>query len=138
MKIRHFAAAALLAAAAFGMAGMADAASGMVNVQAVLADSSDFKKANESVAAERDQLRKEFGEKAKDLNDQQKQELAQQYQKQLVEKEKAAIGPVNEKLRAAVEKAAKDKNVDIVVVAGGLMYGKIDVDLTNDVKANMK
>ena len=46
--------------------------------------------------------------------------------------------PINEKLKAAVEKAAKAKNVDTVVVAGGLMYGKADVDLTADVQANMK
>ena len=131
-------AAALLLAASFGMAGMADAASGIVNVQAVLAGSSDFKAANQSVAAERDQLRKEFADKSKNMNDQQKAELAQQYQKQLVEKERAVMGPFNEKLRAAVEKAAREKNVDLVIAAGGIMYGTADEDLTDAVKAEMK
>lgn len=131
-------AAALLLAASFGMAGMADAASGIVNVQAVLAGSSDFKAANQSVAAERDQLRKEFADKSKNMNDQQKAELAQQYQKQLVEKERAVMGPFNEKLRAAVEKAAKEKKVDLVIAAGGIMYGTADEDLTDAVKAEMK
>lgn len=131
-------AAALLLAASFGMAGMADAASGIVNVQAVLAGSSDFKAANQSVAAERDQLRKEFADKSKNMNDQQKAELAQQYQKQLVEKERAVMGPFNEKLRAAVEKAAKEKKVGLVIAAGGIMYGTADEDLTDAVKAEMK
>ena len=138
MKMKKQLAAALLLAASFGMAGMADAASGIVNVQAVLAGSSDFKAANQSVAAERDQLRKEFADKSKNMNDQQKAELAQQYQKQLVEKERAVMGPFNEKLRAAVEKAAKEKKVDLVIAAGGIMYGTADEDLTDAVKAEMK
>lgn len=138
MKMKKTLAAALLLAASFGMAGMADAASGIVNVQAVLAGSSDFKAANQSVAAERDQLRKDFAEKSKDMNDQQKADLAKQYQKQLVEKERSVMQPFNEKLRAAVEKAAKEKKVDLVIAAGGVMYGKADVDLTADVQAQMK
>ena len=46
--------------------------------------------------------------------------------------------PVQEKFKAAVEKAAKDKKVDTVVAPGGLLYGTVDVDLTADVQRNMK
>lgn len=131
-------AAVIAAAGTFGAFGMADAATGVVNVNAVLASSNDFKSAQQSVLAERDSLQKSFADKSKDLSDADRQKLAQDYQKQLQQKEQDAMKPVNEKLRAAVEKAAKAKNVDTVVVAGGLMYGKADVDLTQDVQANMK
>ena len=46
------------------------------------------------------------------------------------------MGPIQAKFRAAIEKAAKAKDVDMVVNAGSVVYG--GVDLTQDVKANMK
>ena len=138
MNTKKYAAAALVMAGALGVMGTADAATGVVNVNAVLASSSDFQNAQKSVIAERDSLQKSFADKAKDMSAEDKQNLAKDYGQQLQKKEQDAMKPINDKLKAAVEKAAKAKNVDTVVVAGGLMYGKADVDLTEDVKANMK
>ena len=45
--------------------------------------------------------------------------------------------PIQDNFKAAVEKAAKAKKID-VVVPGGIIYGTISADLTEDVKANMK
>ncbi len=132
------AAVAIAAAGTFGAFGVADAATGIVNVNAVLSQSSEFKNAQQSVVAKRDSLQKSFADKSKDMSAEDRQKLAQDYGQQLQKAEQESMKPVMDKLKAAVEKAAKAKNVDTVVVAGGLMYGKADVDLTADVQANMK
>ena len=46
--------------------------------------------------------------------------------------------PIRDNFKAAVEKVAKAKKIDTVVVPGGIIYGTISADLTEDVKANMK
>lgn len=139
MNTKKIIAATIIAAAGtFGVFGMADAATGVVNTNAVLAASSDFKNAQQAVREERASLQKSFADKAKNLDDAGKQALYKEYSQQLVKKEQSVFKPIHDKFVAAVEKAAKAKNVDTVVDAGGLYYGKADVDLTEDVKANMK
>lgn len=138
MSMKKIFAAAILGAAVLGFAGTADAATGIVNVQAVLSQNAQFQKAGKEVAAEQAKLQKEFNDKSKNMNDKDKQALAQKLNQQLAEKENSAMKPIQDKFKAAVEKAAKDKNVDTVVAPGGILYGTVDVDLTADVTANMK
>ncbi len=131
-------AAALLAAGTFGAAGMADAATGIVNVNAVLQGSADFQKAGKELAGEQQKLQNQYNDKSKNMTNEQKAALAKELNQKLAEKEKDLMTPVQEKFKAAVEKAAKDKKVDTVVAPGGLLYGTVDVDLTADVQKNMK
>lgn len=65
-----------------------------------------------------------------------KQALGQKLNQQLAQKENEVMAPIQAKFRAAVEKAAKDKGVDLVINARDVIYGGID--LTDAVKANMK
>lgn len=127
---------AMLAAASLGLMGSADAASGYVNVEAVLASSPAFVQAGRSLVAEQQKLQKEFNEKSKSMSDKDKQALAQKMNQQLAQYEAQLMGPIQSKFRVAIEKAAKAKDVDMVVNAGSVVYG--GVDLTQDVKANMK
>lgn len=127
---------AMLAAASLGLMGSADAASGYVNVEAVLASSPAFVQAGRSLAVEQQKLQKEFNEKSKSMSDKDRQALAQKMNQQLAQYEAQLMGPIQAKFRAAIEKAAKAKDVDMVVNAGSVVYG--GVDLTQDVKANMK
>ena len=60
---------AMLAAASLGLMGSADAASGYVNVEAVLASSPAFVQAGRSLVAEQQKLQKEFNEKSKSISD---------------------------------------------------------------------
>lgn len=53
---------AMLAAASLGLMGSADAASGYVNVEAVLASSPAFVQAGRSLVVEQQKLQKEFNE----------------------------------------------------------------------------
>ncbi len=138
MHMKHIAMAALMAAASFGLMGSADAAVGQVNVGAVLQSSQAFQKAGQTYAAEQKKAQDQFDKQSKSMNDQEKKALAEKLSADLAKKEADLMKPVQDSMKAAVEKAAKDKKVDTVISAGSLMYGKVDVDLTEDVKANMK
>lgn len=129
---------AMLLAGTFGAMGMADAATGIVNVNAVLSGNAAFQKAGKTVAAEQQKLQKEYNEKSKGMNDADKKALEQKLNQQLAQKENEVMKPIQDNFKAAVEKAAKAKKIDTVVVPGGIIYGAISADLTEDVKANMK
>ena len=129
---------AILIAGTFGAMGMADAATGIVNVNAVLSGNAAFQKAGKTVAAEQQKLQKEYNEKSKDMSDADKKALEQKLNQQLAQKENEVMKPIQDNFKAAVEKAAKAKKIDTVVVSGGIIYGTISADLTEDVKANMK
>ena len=129
---------AMLLAGTFGAMGMADAATGIVNVNAVLSGNAAFQKAGKTVAAEQQKLQKEYNEKSKGMNDADKKALEQKLNQQLAQKENEVMKPIQDNFKAAVEKAAKAKKIDTVVVPGGIIYGTIAADLTEDVKANMK
>lgn len=129
---------AILIAGTFGAMGMADAATGIVNVNAVLSGNAAFQKAGKTVAAEQQKLQKEYNEKSKGMNDADKKALEQKLNQQLAQKENEVMKPIQDKFKAAVEKAAKAKKIDTVVVPGGIIYGIISADLTEDVKTNMK
>lgn len=129
---------AMLLAGTFGAMGLADAATGIVNVNAVLSGNAAFQKAGKTVAAEQQKLQKEYNEKSKDMNDADKKALEQKLNQQLAQKENEVMKPIHDSFKAAVEKAAKAKKIDTVVVPGGIIYGTISADLTEDVKANMK
>ncbi|MDY6086847.1 MAG: OmpH family outer membrane protein, partial [Succiniclasticum sp.] len=70
------------------------------------------------------------------LSDKEKQALGEKLNRQLAEKEKQLMTPIQEKLKMAIAKAAKEKSVDIVINAREVVYGGID--LTESVKKNMK
>lgn len=139
MNMKKFAVAgAMLLAGTFGAMGMADAATGIVNVNAVLSSNAAFQKAGKTVAAEQQKLQKEYNEKSKGMNDADKKALEQKLNQQLAQKENEVMKPIQDNFKAAVEKVAKAKKIDTVVVPGGIIYGAISADLTEDVKANMK
>ena len=119
---------AMLLAGTFGAMGMADAATGIVNVNAVLSSNAVFQKAGKTVAAEQQKLQKEYNEKSKDMNDADKIALEQKLNQQLAQKENEVMKPIQDKFKAAVEKAAKAKKIDTVVVPGGIIYGTISAD----------
>lgn len=129
---------AVLLAGTFGAMGMADAATAVVNVNAVLQSNAAFQQAGKTVVAEQQKLQKQYNEESKNMNDQDKKALEQKLNQQLAQKENEVMKPIQDKFKAAVEKAAKAKKIDTVVVPGGLLYGTVSADLTEDVKANMK
>ena len=126
----------MMAAASLGMMAQADAASGYVNVEDVLSSTPAFMQAGKTVVSEQQKLQNQFKEQSKYMSDKDKQALGQKLNQQLAQKENEVMAPIQAKFRAAVEKAAKDKGVDMVINARDVIYGGID--LTDAVKANMK
>ena len=138
MKIAKLLIPAALACSLFGFSGTVDAATGIVNLNQVLAGDSDFQAAAKAFAKEQTALQNDFNKKAQSMNDAQKKELAEKYNKQLDQKDKELIKPVQDRINAAVAQIAKEKNLDTVVIPGGYVYGKIDVDITQDVQKALK
>lgn len=136
--VKELAMAAVLTLSTFSVTGTALAATGVVDVNAVLQQSTDFQNAGKKVAAEQQKLQEQFAKESASLTNKDKQALAEKLNRQLAEFEKKTMTPVQQKLHAAVEKAAKAKKIDTVVVSGALLLGPVDTDLTEDVKANMK
>ncbi|MDU2621029.1 MAG: OmpH family outer membrane protein [Dialister sp.] len=126
----------ILAAALLGLSGQVDAASGYVNMEDVLSSTPAFIQAGRTVAAEQQRLQNEFNQKSKGMSAKDKEALAEKLNVQLAQKENQVLAPIRAKLRAAVEKTAKESNVDIVINAREVIYG--GVDLTEKVKANMR
>ena len=126
----------MMAAASLGMMAQADAASGYVNVEDVLSSMPAFMQAGKTEVSEQQKLQNQFNEQSKNMSDKDKQALGQKLNQQLAQKENEVMAPIQAKFRAAVEKAAKDKGVDMVINARDVIYGGID--LTDAVKANMK
>ena len=136
--VKELAMAAVLTLSTFSVTGTALAATGVVDVNAVLQQSTDFQNAGKKVAAEQQKLQERFAKESASLTNTDKQALAEKLNRQLAEFEQKTMTPVQQKLHAAVEKAAKAKKIDTVVVSGALLLGPVDTDLTEDVKANMK
>ena len=136
--VKELAMAAVLTLSTFSVTGTALAATGVVDVNAVLQQSTDFQNAGKKVAAEQQKLQERFAKESTSLTNKDKQALAEKLNRQLAEFEQKTMTPVQQKLHAAVEKAAKAKKIDTVVVSGALLLGPVDTDLTEDVKANMK
>mgnify|MGYP000389857615 CR=1 FL=1 len=136
--VKELAMAVVLTLSTFSVTGTALAATGVVDVNAVLQQSTDFQNAGKKVAAEQQKLQERFAKESASLTNKDKQALAEKLNRQLAEFEQKTMTPVQQKLHAAVEKAAKAKKIDTVVVSGALLLGPVDTDLTEDVKANMK
>lgn len=136
--VKELAMAVVLTLSTFSVTGTALAATGVVDVNAVLQQSTDFQNAGKKVAAEQQKLQEQFAKESASLTNKDKQALAEKLNRQLAEFEQKTMTPVQQKLHAAVEKAAKAKKIDTVVVSGALLLGPVDTDLTEDVKANMK
>lgn len=121
---------------AVGFMNVASAASGYVNMEAVLSATPAFVQAGKELASEQQKMQKQFNAEAKNLSEKEKQNLGEKLNRQLVEKEQRLMSPIQEKLKIAIAKAAKEKGVDIVINAREVVYGGID--LTESVKQNMK
>lgn len=119
-----------------GFMDVASAASGYVNMEVVLSATPAFVQAGKELASEQQKMQKQFNAEAKTLSEKEKQNLGEKLNRQLAAKEQQLMAPIQEKLKIAIAKAAKEKGVDIVINAREVVYGGID--LTESVKQNMK
>jgi outer membrane protein len=74
---------------------------------------------------------REFAERSKTMTAFQRQELDRQLQQQIVEKRNELLGGLDKEIRAAVEEAAKQAGITIVLDRSAVLYG--GTDLTENV-----
>lgn len=118
---------------ATGFAGAAGSSSnvGVINQQAVVSQHPDMATAKTTMQSEIDQAKKDFEEKSKNMNDQEKQAYYQQTQQRLANKEKELITPIFDKVDEAIKSVADAKGLSVVLDKNNVVYG--GQDITDDV-----
>ena len=121
--------------------GMAMAAgNGYVDYNAVIAATPAFSQAQKELVTAQQTLQQQFNNQSKEMNDKQKKELALKLDKQLQAKQqeiqKNEIVPAVNKIRAAIEAAARKNGIDFVVQESSWLYG--GKDLPQEVINQMK
>lgn len=113
-----------------------DSAIGKVTYNDVMKDVPGIIEAQSSMRQEVEAVKKEFDEKSKNMNDEEKQKLYNQYQEKLQLKEKDLLEPLKKKVDEAVVAVGKKKGLMVVVDKSAVAYGGLDV--TADVVAELK
>ncbi len=137
MKMKQMMAAAMAAGLfTFGAAAAVSAAGiGFVNTNALMQAHPKMEKAQLDMRAAAQKAKAEFDEKSQGKSDAEKQQLANDLQKGLQEKEQSTIGPIIKDIQAAIQQVRKDKGLDIVVDQAVVIDG--GVDITPDVGAKL-
>lgn len=104
---------------------------GVVDYQLVLSKHPDTQKVNQALQAEIDQAKKEFDAKSAGLSDKDKQDLNVQLGQRIEQKKRELLGPILDKINAAIKAVADSKGLQIVVNKAMVVYS--GVDITNDV-----
>lgn len=108
--------------------GAAAAGVGYVNVGALVQAHPKMAKAELDMKAEVQKKQKQFdAELAKQKDDKAKAQLAEKYQRELAEKERALLEPIYKDVMAAIEKTRKEKGLDVVVEAAAVVSGGTDI-----------
>lgn len=86
--------------------------------------------------AEIEQAQKDFDEKSKTMNDQQKQEYSNQLNERIALKDQELRAPIFEQIDAAIKAVAEAKKLEVIFDNRSVHYGGIDV--TDDVIKKLK
>ena len=137
MKMKQMMTAALAAGMlTFGAAAAVSAAGiGFVNTNALMQAHPKMEKAQLDMRAAAQKAKDEFDQKSQGKSDAEKQQLANELQRGLQEKEQSTIGPIIKDIQAAIQKVRQEKGLDIVVDQAIVIDGGIDI--TPDVGAKL-
>lgn len=137
MKMKKvLAMAACAAVMTFGAAATASAAGvGYVNMNAVMQAHPKMEKAQLDLRAAAQKAQDDFNKQAEGKTDAEKQQIAQDLQKSLSEKEQSTMQPILKAVYTAIQDVRKDKGLDVILDQGAVIDGGTDV--TEDVKAKL-
>lgn len=111
-----------------GQASAAPSSSiGVVDMNAVRAQSTDFAAAQEQLTKEATQLQTDFDSKSANMNDNEKKEYFQQLQERLGTKEQELSNDWTKKLKAAIKSVADSKNLSVVLDKNQVLNGGTDI-----------
>jgi len=108
---------------------------GKVNYQRLINASPDLENFKQTMNNEVEQAQKDFDEKSKTMNDQQKQDYSNQLHERLALKEQELRAPILSKIDAAVKAVADKKGLAVVLDVNNIVYG--GQDITDDVIKNL-
>ena len=103
----------------------------VVDVQEVFEAHPEKESAEEQLNKEAQSMQSDLEDEAKDLTGEKKQQLVQDYQSQLSQKEQELIKGILKKIQEAIKEVAAEKDVKIVMEKKNVIYG--GYDLTQDV-----
>lgn len=104
---------------------------GVVNYDVLLSQHPDMASAQQTMDAAIEKAKSDFETQSANMNDQEKQALNQQLQQGLNQKQQELLGPINDKVMAAIKSVADAKGLTVVVTQESAVYG--GQDITNDV-----
>ncbi len=108
---------------------------GYVDTQRVMQSYPDIQMTMSAIDLERQKAQQEFDSKAASLDDQGKQKLGDELVQQVNKREHDLMSPIQDKVRKAIIKVAKDQGINSVVDASAMLAG--GKDLTDDVIAEI-
>ncbi|WP_175490517.1 OmpH family outer membrane protein [Pelosinus propionicus] len=104
---------------------------GVVDYISLINQHPDTAKGNAALKAEQEEMKKEFEDKAANLNDQEKQSLNLQLSQQLELKRQELLKPIVEKINVVITQVMEAKGLTIVVQKNSVVCG--GQDITNEV-----
>lgn len=104
---------------------------GVVNYQLLVSQHPDMAAAQQTMDAAVTQAKTDFDAKSASMSDQDKQALYQQTQQNLNQKKQDLMGPITDKIMAAVKSVADSKGLTVIVDKSSAAYG--GQDITDDV-----
>ena len=93
----------------------------------LVAQSPDMDGVRNAMKTEIENAQKDFAEKSKAMNDQEKQRYYTQTQERLENKQKELMDPVLKKIEENIQKIAKKKGLSVVVEKSTVVFGGVDI-----------
>lgn len=104
---------------------------GVVDYQFLVSQHPDMVAAQKTINEALEQAKNDFDAKSAKMSDPDKQALYQQLQQGIEQKKQELLGPINDKVMAAVKSIAEAKGLAIIVDKNSVIYG--GQDITDDV-----
>jgi len=104
---------------------------GVVNYSMLIQQHPDTAKAEETLKAEYENLKKEYDSRAASMSDQEKQSYEAQLQQRLNQKKQDLLKEITDKVDATVKSVAEAKGLTVVIDKNYVVYG--GQDITDDV-----
>ena len=123
-KITAAVAAAMMACSAFSVSA---AGIGVVNTNALFAAHPKMEKAQLNLKQAYQKAQDKFQKESSNKTDAQKQQLANNLQREFAQKERSEMAPIMNDIMKAIEQVRKDQGLDVVLESGNVVSGGMDI-----------
>lgn len=131
-KVTAVMAAAMMAASAFSVSA---AGIGYVNPSALYRAHPKMEKAQLDLKQAAQKAQQQYQKQSAGKSDAEKQQLANNLQRELAQKERDEMTPIMSDIVKAIQQVRKEKNLDVILESGVVLDGGVDV--TSDVAAKL-